>query len=66
MIPSLQAEEQLTAFEAAASPYWAERDRKDATRRYLRLVGQDAKPRKATPAVLASMGIKHSRKEVKR
>jgi hypothetical protein len=49
----------LTAIEASIAPHISDNDRRDLTRPYIRLLGGQTKARKATPADLASIGVKH-------
>jgi len=59
MLPRLDAERQLKAFEAASIPHMEDRDRSRAFRYWQDLAGGHAeKPKPATAADLAAIGIK--------
>ncbi len=64
MIPSLHAETQLAAIEAASAPYMRDSDYRSVVGRYQRDLGATTKPKKATASDLAAIGIRV--KEVKR
>lgn len=57
MLPTLQAERQLRAIEAASVPHMDRDGRADTIRKYTLMLGVDAKAKPATTADLAAMGI---------
>lgn len=57
MLPTLTAERQLKAIEAASVPYMSKDGHRDTMRKYRRMLGGEARAEKATVGQLGAAGI---------